>query len=575
MIITTKRTPEEVLKLYWGYDGFRLIQKEIIDNVLSGNDTFALMETGGGKSICFQLPTMMADGMTIVISPLIALMKDQVDALKKHGISAAYVNSTMDKRSINSIYIDCSAGRYKFLYLAPERLKNMSFLRTVMSWNISFIVVDEGHTISQWGFDFRTSYQSIGKFKTCFPKAPLIVLTATANEYVKKEIIKTLELREGFKIIQSTFARSNLRISVFEESKKINYIRAYLSERKGQTGIIYTDRRKKAEKIAELLKKEGFSAEFYHGGLGHIQRTMRQENWISGKANVMVCTNAFGMGIDKDNVRFVFHVDFPKSLEGYYQEIGRGGRDGKEADAIFLYSSSDIKDHIRQEIKHADFEQTRDLYFWLLGNYGEKINKGSMFVLRIDEVAMKLQENEARTFAAFKILETHNYLSMQSSSSAKAKIAVQKTKEEIKEITSNNLDLTVIVFRMWKLLKGRKSFQKQIRIDLAKWRGECKMDLAKFNRNLKLLIESNVISCELEKPSYLTKVTKRVDHESFNLRMDEVTERQGYLDKQQDSLMSFVANTNICRLKYILYYFGEHTDTDCGKCDVCLSKNNN
>lgn len=563
----------EVLKHYWGYPNFRLIQQEIIDNVLSGNDTFALMETGGGKSICFQVPTLMTEGMTIVISPLIALMKDQVDALRERGISAAFVNSQLDKRTLNNIYIDCEDGKYKFLYLSPERLKNKSFLRSVLNCNVKYIVIDEGHTISEWGQDFRTSYLNISKFKMCFPDAPLIVVTATANEYVKKEIIKTLQLREGYKIIQSTFARSNINIDVREEQDKLSFIKAYLSERKGQTGIIYTNRRLKAERIAKLLIQEGFNAEYYHGGLSSTERTIRQENWIKGKADVMVCTNAFGMGIDKDNVRFVFHVDFPNSLEGYYQEIGRGGRDGKDADGIFLYSSTDIKDHIRQEIRFPDFEQTKDLYFWMVGNFPRKVKMNQAFIIKMQDVCLALQSDEEKTFRAFKILETHGYISMHSSTSNYGSIALQKTYQEITALTKNDHELTVVMFRLKVLLRGKKGTG-SLRIDLAKWRSNSKMELDKFKRCIEKLESINAMTVRYDKPTYLTKVTKKASPNEFTLKMGEVTDREDHLKNQQQSLMSYVANSSVCRMRKILSYFGEHTDKDCGKCDVCESKNN-
>lgn len=564
-------TPEEILKKYWGYDQFRLIQKKIINSALSGKDTFAIMQTGGGKSVCFQIPTMMSKGMAVVICPLIALMKDQVDALRKQGISAAMVNSQMDKRTIQSIFIDCENGRYKFLYVAPERLINTAFLTSILKCKVTYIVIDEGHTISQWGYDFRTSYLSIKNFKNCFPDAPIMVLTATANAYVKDEVIRTLELREGYNLITSTFGRDNLKIQVLPSTDKIEYIYEYLKGRENQTGIIYTNRRKKCEKISEMLNAKGLKADYYHGGLSDTDRSSRQDRWTRGDAKLIVCTNAFGMGIDKEDVRFVIHIDFPESIEGYYQEIGRGGRDGKDADCIFLYSSSDVKDHIRQEINYPDFELTKDLYFQL-NAYNPTVKN---FVIELDEFAKKMNADQMKIQKAFKILETHSYISMQSGSATRVGIFICKTQAEIKQITKSSLDMTFVMFRLFMLLKGKTKKDKQIEIDLSAWRKECKMEQEKFKATVEKLIELGCIIFTPKNTSYLVGILKRVQPSEFHLKMDEVTLRKEYEQKQHDSIMSYVSNTRNCRVSQILSYFGEHDSADCGKCDVCANKKQN
>lgn len=564
-------TPEDVLKKYWGYDTFRLIQKQIIDSAINGNDTFAIMQTGGGKSVCFQIPAMMSKGMAIVISPLIALMKDQVDALNKKGIPAAYVNSQMDKRKIQSTYIDCENGRYKFLYIAPERLGSTAFLTSILKCKVNYIVIDEGHTISQWGYDFRTSYLNIKNFKTCFPSAPILVLTATANAYVKDEVIRTLELRPGYKVISSTFGRDNLKIQVLHSNDKMAFIYDYLIGKESQVGIIYSNRRKKCEKISELLNAKGYKAEYYHGGLSDTDRNTRQERWVRGDVNLIVCTNAFGMGIDKANVRFVIHIDFPESIEGYYQEIGRGGRDGQDADAIFLYTNSDVKDHIRQEINYPDFDLVKDLYFLL--NAHNPTAKA--FITEMDEFAKKMSADQNKIQKAFKILETHNYISMQSSSSTKAGVVICHTQEHIKGLTKGNLNMTVVMFRLFKLLKGKKTKDKQIEIDLSVWRKECKMDLDKFKATVDKLIELGIIICTPKNTSYMVSIIKRVQPSEFTLKMDEVTERKDYEQRQHDSIMSYVSNNRDCRVSQIVTYFGEHNSLPCRKCDVCQKKSLN
>lgn len=573
MNIVVKKSPEEVLKIFWGYDGFRLIQKNIISNILKGNDTFALMQTGGGKSICFQLPTMMSEGMCLVVSPLIALMKDQVDALKKRGISAAMVNSTLDKRTINSIYIDCEAGKYKFLYVAPERLKSPLFLRSILNCDVCLIAIDEAHSISEWGFDFRTAYQDIKKFRKCFPKAPLLSLTATATGYVKDEIIRSLEFRENYKAFESTFERENLRIQVKQVQDKIGFLKKFLVGRENQTGIIYSNRTAKCESIAKILSDElGISVEYYHGKLSSNQRTIRQEAWIKNKAKLIVCTNAFGMGIDKADVRYVIHVDFPKNLESYYQEIGRGGRDGKEADCIFLYSSNDIKDHVQYQLKYPDFNQIKDTFFRISSMFQKEVSDNKLFVFSMDQIALSMNFEEERVMRALRILEIYGYISLQSSMSTNAFVSIQKDKEEIMAAGRKSNDIHLLMFHLFRLLKGNKRSQSGFKVNVAEWRKYSRMDLDKFNASLEKASDLGLISIRKNSDEFLCRIIKNVTPNEFRLKMDEITDRKEYLETQQDLLISYVVNDRDCRTKNILSYFGEYDSEECGKCDVCLSK---
>jgi ATP-dependent DNA helicase RecQ len=575
MNITVKLPPKEVLKIFWGYDDFRLIQKEIIENVLQGNDTFALMQTGGGKSLCFQVPTMMSDGMCIVISPLIALMKDQVDALKSKGITATLVNSQIDKRTINSIYIDCEAGKYKFLYVSPERLRNMAFLRCIVNCNVCLVAIDEAHSISEWGQDFRTAYQDIRKFKKIFPNAPMIALTATATGYVKEEIIKTLGFNNNYKSFESTFKRDNLNIQVIPCEDKILYLKNFLKDRKDQTGIIYSNRRLKCENTAKKLSEQfGIPVEYYHGGLPASQRTTRQENWIKGKAKQIVCTNAFGMGIDKADVRFVIHIDFPKNLESYYQEIGRGGRDGKESDCIFLYSSSDIKDHIQYELKYPDFEQIKDAYYWLRGKFQKEISKNHFFVFSIENAADGMDIENERALRALRILEVYGYISLQSSSSHNLMVSIQKDKDFIKSQGRLDNKFHVLMFHLFRLMKGQKKIGGNTKIDFTKWKTATKFSIEEFDSVLKGACNIGAIKVQQQDDEFLGKIIKFIEPSKFNLKMDEITQRKEFLETQQDLLMSYVVNDRDCRVNNILSYFGEQDADDCGKCDVCLSKSN-
>ena len=338
-----KATTHQILKKHWGYDKFRPMQEDIINSVLGGKDTLAILSTGGGKSITFQVPGMMMDGMVIVVCPLIALMQDQVDSLNAAGITATCIHSNIDKRKINARLVDAKNGHYKFLYLSPERLDNDNLLRFVNMMNVCLIVIDEAHCISQWGYDFRPAYHHIKSFRKWFAGVPIIALTATANEHVQADIVKSLEFREGHNLFLSTFKRTNLCIEVRKTEEKFKEIIHYIAANEGKCGIIFCRIRKKAEAMAAELKKRGVSATFYHGGMSSIDRENHQNLWIKGYVDVMCCTHAFGMGIDKSDVRFVFHVDIPEGLEAYFQEIGRAGRDGDESDCKLLYSGKELQ----------------------------------------------------------------------------------------------------------------------------------------------------------------------------------------------------------------------------------------
>lgn len=331
-----------VLNEYYGYKDFRKSQKSVIDSILCKKDTLAVMPTGGGKSICYQIPALLFDGITIVISPLISLMKDQVDNIKDLGISAEYINSSLSSNKIQEITEKLNDDKIKLLYLAPERLEAPEFCEFMKKLNISQIAVDEAHCVSQWGHDFRTSYRYIGNFIRSLPKRPVVsAFTATATEEVRKDIVKLIELNEP-EVFISGFDRENLKINVLKIPNRLKYVLNYISENKDQSGIIYVSTRKEADHIYENLIENNISAARYHAGLPDAERKQNQEDFVYDRINVMVATNAFGMGIDKSNVRFVIHYNMPKNIEGYYQEIGRAGRDGEKSECILLFSAQDI-----------------------------------------------------------------------------------------------------------------------------------------------------------------------------------------------------------------------------------------
>ncbi|WP_195972328.1 DNA helicase RecQ [Clostridium thermobutyricum] len=333
----------EILNKYYGYKSFRKDQEEIINNIINGNDVLAIMPTGGGKSICYQVPAIAMDGLTIVISPLISLMKDQVDSLNSLGIDSAYINSSLSNIEIQEVYFRLNTGDIKILYVAPERLEGVEFLNIIKSLKVSQIAVDEAHCVSQWGHDFRSSYKRIYNFIEALPKRPVVTaFTATATKEVREDILESLKLRDA-KIFISGFDRENLKITVERGVNKNIYILDYIEENKGESGLIYCSTRKEVDKLCDLLKANGINALSYHAGLSDMERKKNQEDFIYDKVDVMIATNAFGMGIDKPNIRYVIHYNMPKNIEGYYQEIGRAGRDGEKSECILLFSPGDVQ----------------------------------------------------------------------------------------------------------------------------------------------------------------------------------------------------------------------------------------
>lgn len=401
-----------ILAKYWGYHSFRPLQEEIITSVLQGNDTLALLPTGGGKSVCFQVPALVQEGVCIVISPLIALMKDQVDNLQKKGISAIAITSAMHKREIDIAFDNCVYGNIKFLYLSPERLITPIAQARIQKMKVSLIAVDEAHCISQWGYDFRPSYLEIAKLRELQPKVPVLALTATATPEVVKDIQEKLRFKKA-NVLQKSFERKNLAYVVIGEEDKLSRLLKVVNN-VGGTGVVYVRNRKKTQEVAAFLQKNKIPADFYHAGLTPGERSQKQDSWIKNKTRVIVATNAFGMGIDKPDVRFVVHLDLPDSLEAYFQEAGRAGRDEGKAYAVMLYNEADINDlKSNVEMSFPSVEEIRQTYQALANYYQLAVGsgEGAAFDFDISELCRNYKLEPVTVFNSIRFLEKEGYIS--------------------------------------------------------------------------------------------------------------------------------------------------------------------
>jgi len=562
-----------ILKTYWGYPNFRPLQEEIIQAVLAGRDTLALLPTGGGKSICFQVPALALEGLCVVISPLIALMQDQVEQLKRRGIKALAVHSNMGKREIDIALDNCAYGNVSFLYISPERLQTDLFLQRASKMPIKLLAVDEAHCISQWGYDFRPPYLQIAEFRETIPKVPCIALTASATAAVKADIIARLQFKE-YRVFQKTFARDNLSYSAFSEEHKFSRVTEILRNVPG-TSIIYVRSRKRTQEVARMLQKLGISADFYHAGLAAKQRESKQSQWIAGKTRVMVATNAFGMGIDKPDVRTVIHLDLPDSLEAYYQEAGRAGRDGQKAYAVVLYNQADVSKLLTNtEAANPSPDTIRKVYKHLCNHFKLAVGSGMMvtFPFRIEDFVQTFGLKAQAVFFSLKKLEEQGLIELGEAFSNPSKIMLLADKQELYEfqVTNGQYDHTLkTILRMY----GGELFNNYLPIAeraLSKALNITGQQLAKRLSALKSFgILDYVPQSEHPTITFLheRQIPERLPIDTKLLR--ELKER--YLLKAK-AVVGFVENERLCRTLQILRYFDERTDAPCGICDHCLKQ---
>jgi len=563
---------QQILKTYWGFDSFRSLQEEIILSVLDGKDTLALLPTGGGKSICFQVPALALEGICLVISPLVALMKDQVDALKDKGIKALYVHSGMTAREIDITLDNAAYGGYKFLYVSPERLETEIFIQRAPKLNVNLIAVDEAHCISQWGYDFRPTYLKIAEIRKFFPKAPVLALTATATPKVEIDICEKLEFGKNYNIFKQSFERKNIIYSVLNEENKAGRLIRLLEMIPG-SAIVYGGYRRTCKDMADQLKLNDILADYYHAGLSHEERSARQEAWLSGRLRVMVCTNAFGMGIDKPDVRLVVHLDMPATLESYYQETGRAGRDGQRSFATAFVNGHDI-DEIEANTGDYPTASYIKTVYKALCNFlmiPEESGAGQSFNFDISEFSKRYELVAAQAYKALKEIENSGYISMSDSVYMPSRLMIRVNYQQVYEFQLNNPGYEPLIKTILRSYGG--CFDDYVTIkenDLGK---RLSMPVKKLIENLHQLHKQKIIDyLPVNTSPQITFLVPRlpVAHLSFGVKELEI--RRKSEKERRDYVIKYIKATDRCRGKILLNYFGEKKDEDCGHCDYCISR---
>ncbi|MFV0345261.1 MAG: ATP-dependent DNA helicase RecQ [Bacteroidales bacterium] len=565
---------KDILQEYWGYESFRELQEEIIKSVADGNDTLGLMPTGGGKSITFQVYSMSVPGICIVVTPLIALMKDQVEALRQRGIKSLMLHSGMTARELKVAMDNAVWGEYKFLYVSPERIQNSRFQAALESMNVNLICVDEAHCISQWGYDFRPPYLHIVKLRTFFPNVPMLALTATATPKVVEDIQDKLKFRRG-KVFKMSFVRDNLTYMVRYREDKIQYTVNSLKRTSG-SGIIYVRSRKKCEEISETLQQNGIESTYYHAGLNVEQRNIAQEMWLSGKKRVVVATNAFGMGIDKPDVRFVIHIDTPTSLEEYFQEAGRAGRDGKKSTAVLLFSVADERKLNKSaDDKFPDKNKIVKCYS-SLGNYcrlAVGYGAGRIYGFDIARFSSAYKYQMKTVYNSLNILERAGYLMLQADSNVYTRVYFKCFRDELFRFNFENKLMDRVIHYILRMYTG--VFNGYVSINDDVMTKDLKITPEKLYDTIKLLRMQKIMDYipRMGTPA-LVWLRDRVEGGDLVLNENVFDNRKQDHEQRIQSVLKYALSKNECRSKVLVSYFGESCATDCGTCDVCTTKSN-
>lgn len=563
---------KEILKQYWGYDHFRDLQEEIITSIGEGKDTLGLMPTGGGKSITFQVPALAKDGLCLVVTPLIALMKDQVQNLRKRGIKALAIYSGMTRQEIIIALENCIFGNYKFLYISPERLDTEIFRAKLPKIKVSMITVDESHCISQWGYDFRPAYLKIADIRQLLPDVPVLALTATATPQVVKDIQERLHFKQE-NVFSMSFERKNLAYIVRKTENKTGELLHILHSIPG-SAIIYVRNRRRTKEITELLNNEGITADFYHAGLDNATKDIRQHRWQTGESRVMVSTNAFGMGIDKPDVRLVVHLDLPDSLEAYFQEAGRAGRDGAKAYAVILYSKSDKttlnkripdtfpdKDYIIQVYEHLQY-----YYQMAMGDGQDCVRE-----FNIEDFCRKFKYFPVPVDSALKILTQAGYLEYTDEQDNASRLLFTVHRDELYKLHGLGEDadkLIQVTLRSYTGLFTDYTFINENSLAVRSGLSHAQVyDI--FIRLSKLRIIDYIPQ---KKTPYIIYTRERVDSAQLHISQSVYEERKERYEKRIQAMIDYVTTDTVCRSRMLLRYFGEKNEHNCGVCDTCLSR---
>jgi len=564
-------TAEDILLQYWGYESFRPMQREIIDVALSGRDVLALMPTGGGKSVCFQVPGMMSEGITLVITPLIALMKDQVQNLETRGIRALSITAGMTRREVDLALNNAAYGDYKFLYVSPERLSTQLFRSWLPALPISYIVVDEAHCISQWGYDFRPDYLKIGDLRQKVD-APIIALTATATPQVAEDIMEKLRFAEK-NLLRSSFERPNLSYIVRETQDKTGQLLGVCNGIPG-TGIVYMRHRTRCEELSAMLRANGVDADFYHAGLSSRERSVKQEAWKKGRTRVIVCTNAFGMGIDKPDVRFVVHMELPDSPEAYFQEAGRAGRDGKASYAVLLWNASDIRRlNDSERTSFPTLEYVEDIYQKLHIFNGIPYEAGEHRQIKfdLDEFARHYKLQRSPVHYALRYLEQEDHITYSEDVGINTRVRIAVDRQLLYDIKLPEPQMVDVLEGLMRCYTG--IFSGLQAIDEESLAGKCAVTVPQLRVLLyKLALEHIINYVPADRASVIFLHHGRLRPGDVKLSPKRYEALLARYRERKEAMIAYASENERCRSQYLLEYFGQSESTPCGRCDVCRAK---